>query len=83
MCIYGLNAVYLKNHGWYRIDPRGNKEGVDAQFTPPFEKLAFPLQEGEVDIEGYFSEPLACIIEHLNKYDKYKDIVGKLPDSID
>jgi len=83
MCIHGLNAVYLKNHGWYRIDARGNREGVDAQFTPPFEKLAFPLQEGEIDIEGYFDEPLPCIVEHLNKYDKHKDILGKLPDSID
>lgn len=23
-CLHGLNAVYLKNHGWYRIDARGN-----------------------------------------------------------
>jgi hypothetical protein len=26
---------FLKNHGWYRIDARGNKEGVNAQFSPP------------------------------------------------
>ena len=29
-----LNAVYLDEFGWYRCDPRGNKEGVNAQFTP-------------------------------------------------
>src|SRR5690348_2317527 len=22
-CLHGLNAVYLKRHGWYRVDPRG------------------------------------------------------------
>jgi len=40
-CLHGLNAVYLDNYGWYRIDGRGNKTGVSAQFTPPREKLAF------------------------------------------
>jgi len=43
--LHGLNAIYLKNIGWYRADARGNKEGVDAQFTPPREKLAFPITE--------------------------------------
>lgn len=41
-CLLGLNAVYLQQYGWYRIDPRGNKVGVDAAFTPPIERLAFP-----------------------------------------
>ena len=40
-CLHGLNAVWLKEFGWYRIDPRGNKEGVNAQFNPPSETLAF------------------------------------------
>jgi len=44
-CLHGLNAVYLKKYGWYKIDPRGNKKEVDAQFCPPFEKLAFDLGE--------------------------------------
>lgn len=49
-CLHGLNAVYLKGHGWYRIDARGNKQGVNAQFTPPSEQLAFStLCDGEVD----------------------------------
>ncbi len=39
-CTHGLNAVYLPVHGWYRVDPRGNKPGIDAQFTPPVERLA-------------------------------------------
>jgi transglutaminase-like putative cysteine protease len=34
-CLHGLNAVYLEDFGWYRIDARGNKTGVAAQFTPP------------------------------------------------
>ncbi|MBL0716467.1 MAG: transglutaminase family protein [Desulfosarcina sp.] len=34
-CIHGLNAVYLEQHGWYRLDARGNKSGVTAEFCPP------------------------------------------------
>ena len=37
--LHGLNAIYLPETGWYRIDSRGNKEGVDAQFCPPVEKF--------------------------------------------
>lgn len=42
-CLHGLNAVYLQQYGWYRIDARGNKSGVDARFSPPIERLAFPI----------------------------------------
>ena len=33
-CLHGLNSIYLKEFGWYRVDARGNKEGVDAQYHP-------------------------------------------------
>jgi hypothetical protein len=38
--LHGLNAVYLKNHGWYRIDARRNKEGTNAEFFPPKELIS-------------------------------------------
>ena len=38
-CLHGLNWIYLKEFGWYRVDARGNKEGVNAQFNPLYEKL--------------------------------------------
>jgi len=48
--LHGLNAVYLPDIGWYRLDARGNKDGVEAEFTPPIEKLAFSIVfEGEAD----------------------------------
>ena len=34
-CLHGLNAAYLPEVGWYRMDARGNRSGVDAQFTSP------------------------------------------------
>ncbi|MGC4090854.1 MAG: transglutaminase family protein [Polyangiaceae bacterium] len=61
-CLHGLNAVHLPGHGWYRLDPRGNKPGVAAAFAPPREQLAFALDDpGERDFPGLYPEPLAAI----------------------
>src|SRR5580704_18493046 len=54
--LHGFNAVYLPEFGWYRMDSRGNKSGVDAQFCPPVERLAFKLSHPE---ERDFPEILA------------------------
>jgi len=80
-CLHGLNAVYLKGHGWYRIDARGNKEGVSAEFTPPMEQLAFPIvSEGEADLPEIWSEPLAVVVEALTKCSDFLDVANNLPD---
>ena len=85
-CLHGLNAVYLNNEtemkaGWYRIDARGNKEGVDAQFTPPVEKLAFPIvTKGELDLPEVWHEPLPEVVKALEKGKDYLDVAENLPD---
>lgn len=79
-CLHGLNAIYLKEYGWYRVDARGNKEGVDAQFNPPSEKLAFELQDNELDLEDIYSSPIDEVVEAL-KYNKtYDEMVDNFPD---
>ncbi len=81
-CLHGLNAVYLPEQGWYRMDARGNKEGVMADFTPPLEKLAFPITvEGEVDFQEIWPEPLAEVIRLLESSTHYQQVLEKLPDS--
>ena len=80
-CLHGLNAVYLKDHGWYRIDARGNKEGVNAEFCPPKEQLAFPIQsDGEADLPEIQPEPLAVIVDTLTQYSDFLDVANNLPD---
>ena len=80
-CLHGLNAVYLKDHGWYRIDARGNKEGVSAEFTPPIEQLAFPIvSEGESDLPEIWTEPLPVIVDVLTQYLDFQDVANNLPD---
>ncbi|MBV1919936.1 MAG: transglutaminase family protein [Pseudomonadales bacterium] len=80
-CLHGLNAVYLLDYGWYRIDARGNKEGVDAQFTPPVERLAFAIEETlEADLPEIWSEPLPVVVEALSAYDDIAALYDNLPD---
>lgn len=80
-CLHGLNAVYLKEYGWYRIDARGNKTEVNAQFCPPFEKLAFPIHDaGECDFREIWPEPLPMIVAILTEYETIEQVYQNLPD---
>ncbi|AFV23940.1 hypothetical protein Mpsy_1733 [Methanolobus psychrophilus R15] len=80
-CLHGLNAVYLEEIGWYRVDARGNKKGVNAQFNPPQEQLAYDIKiEGEADLPEIWADPLPVVVETLSKYKSYEEVYGNLPD---
>lgn len=80
-CLHGLNAVYLKSCGWYRLDARGNNSKVNADFCPPREKLAFPIQiDGEADLPEIWAEPLPVIVHVLETSKNYQEVAEKLPD---
>ncbi len=80
-CLHGLNAVYLAGHGWYRIDARGNKPGVSAEFCPPKEMLAFSIREPqERDFVEIWSEPLPEVITTLEIYQDVAEVAANLPD---
>jgi transglutaminase-like putative cysteine protease len=79
-CLHGLNAVWLKRHGWYRVDARGNKPGVEARFTPPMEALAFEVRAPlEWDVPGRHAEPLAGIVSLLNQCHEVRSVLAQLP----
>jgi len=80
-CLHGLNAVYLEQFGWYRIDPRGNKPGVKAEFCPPMKKLAFSLNtQGEADLPEVWSEPLSIVVKALSSDKTVQEVADDLPD---
>lgn len=80
-CLHGLNTVWLEGIGWYRIDARGNKPGVDAQFCPPVEQLAFKLQSPqEVDLPKIWAEPLAVVVQVLTSCATVEEVYENLPD---
>lgn len=68
--LHGLVAVHLRG-GWHRQDPRGNKEGVDAQFSLDEERLAWPVDvaSGEVDYPTLHVSPAPCVVEVLSSAD--------------
>jgi hypothetical protein len=78
--IHALNAVYLEG-AWHRIDARGNKPGVDAQFSLEREKLAFPIRPeyDEVDYPTLYAEPHPCIVDTLAFNDDVTTTYTNLP----
>lgn len=67
---HGLNGVYMKDYKkWIRLDARGNKAGVNAQFSIEAEQLAFPIRPemGEVDSFIIYPDPDVKILEKLTR----------------
>lgn len=84
--LHALNAVYLKSlNTWIRLDARGNKLGVDAQFSLNEEKLAFSVNDNfdEKDYPVIFVKPnlktIAVLREHTDALEMYKH---HLPENI-
>lgn len=79
--VHGLNAIYLKDFGWYRVDARGNKEGIHAEFSPPLEQLAFKIRKPhEIDFQEILSEPLSIVVTALQTYTSFEESLKHLPD---
>jgi transglutaminase-like putative cysteine protease len=80
--LHGLNAIFLPEIGWYRVDARGNRDGINAQFTPPQEQLAYKIRSSqEADFTNIFSEPLSVVVNVLQSFTKWEEILLHLPDT--
>lgn len=80
-CLHGLNAVFLPGTGWYRLDARGNRNDVSAAFCPPVEQLAFTTSlPGESDLPEIYASPLPTVVDCLNTYDTWDQVLRNLPD---
>ena len=82
--MHGFNAVYLAEFGWYRLDARGNKPGVNAQFNPPQEQLAWPNDApGEIDYHLNLSEPLPQVVKALRQPLTVQQLWSMLPAQVE
>lgn len=84
-CIHTLNTVYIKSlDKWIRLDSRGNKKGVDAQFSVNEEKLAFRIKsEGEIDYHDNHSYPDKGLMKVLEESSDALDMyLHHLPDKL-
>ncbi|MET7617269.1 transglutaminase family protein [Streptomyces sp. NPDC005408] len=66
--VHGLVALKLPGRQeWARLDPRGNKPGVDAQFSLDRERLAFDVrpQSNEMDYPVLYDAPHRAVLDAL------------------
>lgn len=83
--VHGLVALYLRERGrWIRLDPRGNKPGVDAQFEVERERLAFPINPelGERDYPWIFDAPHPAVLACMREAKDSLELLETLPPSL-
>jgi transglutaminase-like putative cysteine protease len=83
-CVHAYNAVYLENN-WIRLDARGNKAGVEAQFslTEPILAFANRQEYDEYDWPGIYANPHQPTMLMLEKAGCLQDILDNIPDTLD
>jgi transglutaminase-like putative cysteine protease len=83
-CLHGLNAVWLGELGWYRLDARGRRADLGAEFAPPREMLPFSASErGERSFPGVWAEPVAAVRDALERHRTLETLELDLPDDED
>jgi transglutaminase-like putative cysteine protease len=83
--LHGLNAVYLPSQKrWIRLDPRGNKPGVNSQFTIEYEQLAYPIRTdlGEIDYPYVFATPPKEVISSMQESADCHELFFKRPEAL-
>lgn len=80
--VHGLVAFWLDG-AWHRQDPRGNKPGVDAQFSLGDERLAFEIDSdrGEVDYRRLYISVAPEIVAALTPATNILDCI--LPEDLE
>ncbi|MEV8566329.1 transglutaminase family protein [Streptomyces sp. NPDC051322] len=80
--VHGLVAVKLPGRGtWSRLDARGNKPGVDAQFSLVDERLAWSVRPelGETDYPVLFAAPHPAVLNALRAAPVRRHLERTLP----
>ena len=82
-CVHCYNAVWLDGH-WVKLDARGNKPGVNAQFSLDEPILAFPCrkQYQEYIWPGIYANPHAETMTMLEQADSLEYIIKNIPDEV-
>ena len=83
---HGLNGVFIKSLGrWIRLDARGNKSGVNAQFSLGGDQLAFPIrsEKGEQDGTVIYHAPDRLILAALMKHRTRSELWDNLPEKLE
>ncbi|MEU9987579.1 transglutaminase domain-containing protein [Streptomyces sp. NPDC048045] len=81
--VHGLVAVRFRS-AWHRQDPRGNRRGVDAQFSLDGERLACipDRQSNEVDYPVLYAEPHPAVLGALQSAPDRSHLWQTLPSTL-
>ncbi|MFF8443837.1 transglutaminase family protein [Streptomyces californicus] len=80
--LHGLVALRLPGAGrWARVDPRGNKPGVDAHFSVEEERLAWIVRTefNEVDYPVVYAAPPEVLLHALKNARDRSELWRNLP----
>ena len=82
-CVHAYNAVFVSGR-WIKLDARGNKPGVNAQFSVGDPILAFPnrAEYDEYFWKGIYASPHIPTMHMLENASCLKDICDNIPDNI-
>lgn len=75
--IHALNTVFIKDlNKWIRLDARGNKENINAQFSLEREQLAYSVRTelGEIDYKDNHADLDERLIKILEENESMLDI---------
>lgn len=80
--LHGLAAVLLEDR-WVRLDPRGNRPGIQVEFSATDDRLAFRLRPelGEIDYPAVYVHPHPTVLAALRAHDHCQEMCagGGLP----
>lgn len=81
--VHAYNAVFLENK-WIKLDARGNKDGVNAQFSMGEPILAFPVRADydECFYKGIYAYSHMPSMQMLEKAKSIQYILDNIPDVV-
>lgn len=82
-CIHGFSAVYLEEK-WIKLDARGNKAGINAEFSLEKFHPAFPprAEYKEYYIPGIYANPDPQTMQMLEAANSRQDIIETITKTI-
>ena len=82
-CIHAYNAAFVDGK-WIKFDARGNKPGVNAQFSLEEPILAFPVRPeyDECFYPGMYSSPYLPTMQILEEATCIQDVWDHIPDEM-
>lgn len=82
-CVHAYNAVFIQGK-WIKLDARGNKDGINAEFSLGEPVLAYANrpQYDEYFWRGIYSAPHSETMKMLENAKCLQDILDNIPDMI-